>query len=313
MLFGCSPDIKIAPLSDTEPGDPINYQVHIDPEGNKLVDVNISYFPKYRHPNEPVPLAPQYREQENLWVGEIPPQPPGEYRLLVKVTYRSPLGILSLGHTTSDAVSDVVVHPALSNDCFTFDNKSEALEGWQASAVFDGESDAQYSKGNCPDLLFLNRSWPFGLDRTTAGGSLFIPVAPSCFPKTSTEVARHGQWRFDLVSPDLSQRKPWQSARGIRYRFATQTIPVKLKTLVRFRYEDQTITHTLAPPQSDDNTVDAIPGNWRIVDVPFDLPQGAVLENVLIRVLGQPERTVTPDVASLFLDGVCPLSGSNPQ
>lgn len=311
FLIGCGPKIEISALEDTLPGKPIPYQVSIEPSANKIVDIDFAYYPKYRHPSDPIKLTPNKQQEHNRWLGTFEPQGPGEYRLLVRVTYRSALGIVSMGHTTTNAVRDVTVHPALPASCFNFDGGENDFQGWNSTAVFDGRSKTRISKGNCPDLLYLNRSWPFNLDEPADGGSLFIPVSPTCFPKTSTEVSRHGMWRFDLISPDLSDNPSWQNLSGLSYRFATQTMPVRLYALIRYRHDDQLITHTLMPAATYEHYVNAIPGNWRSIHMPVDLPADAKVHNVMIRIMGEPEKTVTPQVGSLFLDGVCPVRGDS--
>ena len=45
---------------------------------------------------------------------------------------------------------------------------------------------------------------------------------------------------------------------------------------------------------------------WSVIEYPFELPKEAIVTGVELHLYGVPEQTVSNEVNSLLIDGICP-------
>lgn len=176
---------------------------------------------------------------------------------------------------------------------------------WSTHGVYIDNRDKPVSKETCPGLFYVNNSWPYPLNDTTHGGSLFVPISSECFPKTSPQLSQQSQWTFSLVSPDLRDRPDWQHIQSIRFHMATRSINLSVRPEVQYVYNNadrSTFSDTQSPTYYDING-----GRWNDYEYAFKLPEGAIVTHVVFHVYGVPEKTVSDQVDSVYLDAVCPV------
>jgi len=235
----------------------------------------------------------------------LPALSAGEYRLVLEVPYTIRFAGLSFGTRTQHATADFVVHEVLPASCYRFDTKENDLMGWTTHGVFINNRDKPVSKETCPGLFYVNSSWPYALNDTTHGGSLFVPVSSDCFPKSSPQLSEQGQWTFAFVSPDLRKRQDWQQLRAIRYHIATRSISVSVQPEILYEAGNNKFS-TLLDSQAQ-LRYNVSGGRWSDHEYPVSLPEDATITQFKIHVYGVPEKTVSEQVDSIYLDAVCPV------
>jgi len=241
------------------------------------------------------------KNQYNIDVENLPS---GHYRLLIDIpTQQFFLGI-NTGIGTKTLTHDFKVHDTLAGNCFNFDNKDADVMGWSSSHVFIEAREEPVSTTTCPGLFFVNTSWPAKLNQTTEGGSLFVPISSECFPKTSNQMSKDPHWTFSVKSPDLSNKQEWQNINAINFRVATSKIPVQILPEVHYllgNKKTSTIFKNLFRSKFE------LAGEgWSVIEYPFELPKEAIVTGIELHLYGVPEQTVSNEVNSLFIDGVCP-------
>lgn len=241
------------------------------------------------------------KNQYNIDVENLPS---GHYRLLVEIpTQKFFLGI-NTGFGTKTLAHDFKVHDTLAGNCFNFDNKDADVMGWSSSHVFIEAREEPISTATCPGLFFVNTSWPAKLNQTTEGGSLFVPISSDCFPKTSNQMSKEPHWTFSIKSPDLTNKQEWQKISAINFRVATSKIPVQILPEVHYMIGSKT-TSTIFKNIFREKFEIAGEG-WSVIEYPFELPKEAIVTGVEIHLYGVPEQTVSNEVNSLLIDGICP-------
>lgn len=305
FLTGCGPSVEISPPSyvDAQQTSMINITVHGDHES--IGRPRVYLFPKYQ-PMQIMDLADKLQSiQPRKFSLSLPELSPDEYRLVLDLPYSIKLAGLTIARGSKQAVSDFVIHQNLPASCFRFDDKDKDLMGWVSHGVFINNRDKPVSKETCPGLFFINSSWPYALNDTGHGGSLFVPVSTECFPKTSPQTSQTGLWTFTLISPELQQRPEWQHLQAIRFHMATRAINVSVEPEVQYQLENlpkSTTADVQARTRYDVNG-----GRWNDYEYAFKLPEHAVITHILFHVMGVPEKTVSDKVDSIYLDAVCPV------
>jgi len=305
LLAGCGPSLKISPpvYAEAEQGSTVSISVHgSEPE---LSQAKILLFPKY----QPMQIRELRGKLRLLEPGKfslsLPALQPDEYRLVVEMPYAIKLAGMTLAHGNKQSISDFVIHQTLPPSCFRFDNKNKDLMGWESHGVFINNRDKPVSKETCPGLFFVNNSWPYALNDSGHGGSLFVPVSSECFPTSSPQTSQPGHWTFTLVSPDLQNRPDWQHLQAIRFHMATRTINISVEPEVQYVVENA--HHNTRSDVEARAHYDINGGRWNDFEYDFKLPPNAVVTHVLFHVMGVPEKTVSDQVDSVYLDAVCPV------
>jgi hypothetical protein len=305
LLVGCGPGIEISPpaYTDTQETGIITIAIHGDHELPGRPTIHL--FPKYE-PFLVQDLANNIKQiKPDEFTLTLPKLKPDEYRLVMELPYTIKLAGLSIASGTRRAVSDFVIHQVLPASCYRFDNKGKDLMGWSSHGVYINNRDKPVSKATCPGLFYINSSWPYPLNDTSHGGSLFVPISSECFPKTSPQLSQPGQWTFALVSPDLRDRPDWQQLQAIRFHMATQSINLSVEPEIQ--YLRGNTPHSSLSELEAHARYDVNGGRWNDYEYAFKLPQDASVTHVVFHVYGVPEKTVSDQVDSLYLDAVCPV------
>lgn len=265
----------------------------------------VNLFPKYQ-PTQVQNLADKLQQvKPGEYTLALPALQANEYRIVMEVPYTINIAGFDIGSGTQRTVSDFVIHEVLPTSCFRFDNKEKDLMAWTSHGVFIKNRDKPVSKETCPGLFYINSSWPYPLNDTSHGGSLFVPVSNECFPKTSPQLSDPSQWTFAFVSPDLRERQDWQHLHAIRFHMATRSINVTVQPEIQFQRDNTTASYV-----SDAQTqslYDVSGGRWNNFEYAFNLPEDARITRILFHVYGVPEKTVSDQVDSIYLDAVCPV------
>lgn len=307
LLSGCEPDIKIQPVGEQKAYLPFSIGIDITSTDNEQTfKPEIRLFNKYNQADEQPVEAVNTPKTKHGYSIDVPYLKAGEYRLFVRVPYRNSLFGIHLWQSDKVMYQDFVVHSHLPYNCFNFDDKETAVDGWKSTHVYIDDKDKPVSQETCPGLFFVQNSWPWPLEHVAPGGSLFVPVSSECFPKTSSQVSKQTRWMFSVVSPDLGERTDWQNIKSIQFRIATNKISIKVRPELHF---------ALGGKSSSTNTLVKVPssfeisGNqWRVIDFPVSLPPDAKVKQLELHLSGIPEQTVGETVNSIFIDGICPVS-----
>ena len=228
----------------------------------------------------------------------------GKYRLIIGIPYQTTVFGLFNANRIKTVQHDFSVHDTLTSNCFNFDDKSDDVMGWSSSHVYTIARDQPVSETTCPGLFFVHTSWPAELNQTTEGGSLFVPIANNCFPKISNQLSEDPHWTFSVKSPDLTKMTEWQQIKSINLRVANNKIPIKILPEVHYTIDKQT-TSTIFKDVLRKKYEIAGEG-WNTIEYPFELPKEAIVNGVEIHIYGIPEQTVSDEVNSIFIDGICP-------
>jgi hypothetical protein len=305
FLIGCGPTVQISPPAYTNAQETGVINIAIHDNHSRVGRPVVRLFPKYQ-PSEVQDLADKLIQvKPGEYSLTLPSLQPDEYRIVMEVPYTITLAGLGISTSTRLSISDFVIHQVLPASCFRFDNQGKDLMGWASHGVFINNRDKPVSKETCPGLFYINSSWPYALNDTSHGGSLFVPVSSECFPKTSPQLSQPGQWTFALVSPDLRERQDWQHLQAIRFHMATHTINISVQPEVQY-LQGNTSHSSLADVQSP-TRYDINGGRWNDYEYAFKLPAEATITHVIFHVYGSPEKTVTDQVDSVYLDAVCPV------
>lgn len=176
----------------------VNVSVTIPGISNKRVRRVTAEFRSTLEPDRPFVAAPgEFSEgTNNVWTGSLPALNLGPYEVKVNVNLRTggPNSDGSITPPIDEFIDGVQAFSvgADSEECFRFD-VPDNLQGWTHGG-FKLVSDSSDVTA-CSQNLFI------------FGGGLHAPVTPNCLPSE--------QFRFDLVSPDLSARPGWSQTQGV--------------------------------------------------------------------------------------------------
>lgn len=304
FLTGCGDELAIQPISALISGQPSTVQFNTTATKRDIYELTVTYFPKYQ------PLAArdltstlkQNPDHPELYQINLPPLSSGEYRLVVKMVHFWRMADFKIIRSTRIDYQDFVVHSALAQDCFHFDDVSQELMNWTITPVYLGSQDQPFNASNCPGLFLANQSWPVALTELTNGRSLFIPVSNKCFPSSSSNVSQPSYWHFTLRSPNLANRVAWQNIRAVEFRIATKSISVDIEPEIDYRANLSNPAPTTTPARYA-----AYAGNWRVITHPVTIPKNSTINQLQFHVYGIPEQTVQETVDSIVLDGICPI------
>lgn len=305
LLTGCGPGIEISQPVYTNTQETGVIKIAVDAHSNVTGRPVVHLFPKYE-PIQVLDLSDQIKQTEtDKFTLTLPRLKPDEYRIVMELPYTIKLAGLSIASGQRRVISDFVIHQTLPESCFRFDKKGKDLMGWSSHGVYLNNRDKPVSKETCPGLFYINNSWPFPFNDTGHGGSLFVPISSECFPKTSPQLSQPGHWTFALVSPDLRNRADWQQLQGIRFHMATQSINLSVEPEIQYllgKTPKSSTSELEAHARYDVNG-----GRWNDYEYTFKLPKDAVISHVIFHVYGVPEKTISDQVDSLYLDAVCPV------
>lgn len=305
LLMGCGPTIRISPpaFSNTQETGIIN--IAVSDHFNRVGKPSIHLFPKY----QPLQIQNLTDNLTQTRPGEysltLPNLPASEYRLVMEVPYTIKVAGLPIGGGIQSTYSEFVIRQTLPASCYRFDNQGKDLMGWTSHGVYINNRDKPVSKETCPGLFHINSSWPFPLTDTSHGGSLFVPISSECFPKTSPQLSQPGLWTFALVSPDLRELPEWQHLQAIRFHMATRSSNLTVRPEIQYT-QDHNNSRSLSDVETP-SRYDINGGRWNDYEYAFRLPDGATVTHIIFHVYGVPEKTVSDQVDSLYLDAVCPV------
>lgn len=305
LLTGCGPVVQISSLMHTDAHSTGQVQVHIQNPDDHADKPVVRLFPLF----QPLEVKNLSNQLQQVKPGEyelsLPKLPPNRYRIVMIIPYTVHFAGIPIWHSRHMAISDFVIHQDLPASCFSFDNKQKDVMDWSSHGVYLNHQDKPVSKETCPGLFYTNSSWPYALNNTGHGGSLFVPVSSECFPKTSPQSSQPGLWTFSLVSPDLQHRPEWQHLQAIDFHMATRSINVSVKPEIV--YTIGKARHSSLEDVESISTYDVNGGRWNDYEYDFKLPQQATITHVIFHVYGVPEKTVGDNVDSVYLDAVCPV------
>lgn len=304
-LAGCGPTIEISPPAYTATQENGVLTIAVHDHQNPIGQPIIHLFPKY----EPFLVQDLDSDLKQVKPDEytltLPKLAPDEYRIVLELPYTVKFAGITIGKSIQRVVSDFEIHQVLPTSCFRFENKEKALMGWASHGVYIDNRDKPVSKETCPGLFYINSSWPYPLTDSSHGGSLFVPISSECFPKTSPQLSQQGQWTFAIVSPDLRERADWQQLQAIRFHMATRSINLSVEPEVQYiqgNDKQRSSSDVAASARYDVNG-----GRWNDYEYTVKLPQDAIVTHVIFHVYGVPEKTISDQVDSLYLDAVCPV------
>jgi hypothetical protein len=305
LLIGCGPTVQISPpaYSDVQETGLITVTIK---EDHSLTGQPVVYlFPKF----QPTLVKNLSSSLKQVKPGEynltLPALQANEYRIVMEVPYTTTIAGVSINSGTVRTISDFVIHESLPASCFRFENKEKDLMEWSSHGVYIKNRDKPISKETCPGLFYVTSSWPYPLNENSHGGSLFVPVSSECFPKTSPQLSEPSEWTFAFVSPDLSNRQDWQHLHAIRFHMATRTINVTVQPEIQFT-RDQ-IKYSYVSDAQTQSQYDVSGGRWNNFEYNFNLPDDARITHLIFHVYGVPEKTVSDQVDSVYLDAICPV------
>jgi hypothetical protein len=305
FLIGCGPTVQISPPAYTDAQDTGVINIAIQDHHSQTGHPVIHLFPKYQ-PTQVQNLADKLQQiKPGEYTLTLPTLRPDEYRIVMEAPYTIKIAGIGLGQSTQRTISDFVIHEVLPASCYRFDSKEHDLMKWTSHGVYINNRDKPVSKETCPGLFYINSSWPYPLNDSSHGGSLFVPVSSECFPKSSPQLSQPSQWTFAFVSPDLRDRPDWQHLQSIRFHMATRSINVSVQPEIQYLHGNASHS-TLADVQSPSH-YDVNGGRWNDYEYAFKLPEKATITHVIFHVYGIPEKTVSDQVDSVYLDAVCPV------
>ncbi len=304
-LIGCGPSIQISPPTYTNAQETGSINITVNDHNDRLGKPIVHLFPRYQ-PLQRLELADNLTQPKpGEFTLTLPKLQPDEYRIVMVIPYTVKIAGIPIGSGIQRTYSDFSIHQTLPASCFRFDNKEHDLMGWTSHGVYINNRDKPVSKETCPGLFYINSSWPYPLTDTSHGGSLFVPISSECFPKTSPQLSQQGQWTFALISPDLAERPEWQHLQAIRFHMATRTVNLTVQPEIQYLHNNE--NHTSLSDVETPSHYDINGGRWNDYEYDFNLPQGATINHVIFHVYGVPEKTVSEQVDSLYLDAVCPV------
>lgn len=305
FLSGCGPVVQMSSLMHTDAKSAGQVQVQIQNPDDHAEKPIVRLFPLFQ-PLEVQNLSNRLTQvKPGQYVLSLPKLPPNQYRIVTIIPYTLHFAGIPIGESRHIAITDFVIHQDLPASCFSFDSKEKDVMGWSAHGVYLNNQTKPVSKETCPGLFYTNSSWPFTLNNTGHGGSLFVPVSSECFPKTSPQSSQPGHWTFSLVSPDLVNRPDWQHLQAIDFHMATGSINVSVKPEIVYTLGK--VRHSSLEDVESVSTYDVNGGRWNDFEYDFKLPQHATINHVIFHVYGVPEKTVSNNVDSIYLDAVCPV------
>ena len=129
-----------------------------------------------------------------------------------------------------------------------------------------------------------------------------VPLTNVCFP---TETAS-GQWRFDLISPSLADNTAWQNVAGVTF-LVNANEPVKVQPIVQYTdAEGNQGARAPADANGDFIFFDVASQQTTAIEGLVQLPAGATVQRVRIRVFGVPEQTAVSE-GIIRVDAICPV------
>lgn len=304
-LIGCGPTVRISPPAYTNAQETGVLTFTVNEHHDQLGKPVIRLFPKY----QPLQIQDLTNSLKQTKPGEyslvLPKLAPDVYRIVMQAPFTVKVAGLAIGSGMQSTYSDFAIHQTLPTSCFRFDNKGNDLMGWTSHGVYLKNRDKPVSKETCPGLFHINSSWPYPLTDTSHGGSLFVPISSECFPKTSPQLSQPSLWTFALVSPDLHELPEWQHLQAISFHMATRSVNLTVQPEIQYLHHNEnrtSLSDVETPSYYDING-----GRWNDYEYDFKLPDGATITHIIFHVYGIPEKTVSDQVDSLYLDAVCPV------
>lgn len=296
LLAACIPqtptlDPRISDVSvgDTIQGVPPEVSVTMVLPGasNKYVRNVSAEFRSTLEPDRPFILAEgEFTGTNNTWTGNLPALNVGPYDVRVTVNLRTgpnPDGSIEPPIDeliTSDVVAFSVTADA--EECFNFASVADDTQGWTHGGFILVEGDQPVSA--CTDELFWFNSM------------LHAGFGPNCLPEP--------QFRFDMISPDVSARPGWSLSQGAVFT-AGWNVPEMLMQPILDRADG---LNSIRPEDENGQPVffpmSVLTGNLQQFRVPISFAEGTVAAYRL-RFFGAPMSTGNEGFARV--SSVCPI------
>lgn len=296
LLAACDPqppslDPRISDVNvgDTIQGVPPEVSVTMVLPGasNKRVRGMSAEFRSTLEPDRPFVQADGEFTGSNLtWTGTLPALNVGPYAVRVTVNLRPGPNLDGSVEPPVDEfiTSNIVAFnvTADSEECFNFASSADDIQGWTHGGFILVQGDQPVSA--CPDELFWLNSM------------VWAGFGPNCLPEP--------QFRFDMVSPDLSARPGWSLSQGSVFR-ADWNVPEMVMQPILVRADD---LEALVPVDENDQRVffpKSVPtGILQQYRVPISFTEGTV-ERYRLRFFGAPLST--GNEAFTRISSVCPI------
>jgi hypothetical protein len=221
--------------------------------------------------------------------------PFGNYTIKITATRKvTELRIPSSITTTTSASVNRGLSIGIPAGCFTFPNHS--LQGFTAQGFFDGDTSTLAVNQT------LNPLWdPLGFFGPTDGS--FSVVLAGTQPPLSGQVS--GFFRWDVVSPDLTNNAAWQGITGVSFRFRSSAADeVELHAIARIRdAAGSAAVFTQFDGTGKPIFAGAFAKNFQTMMDRFTLPAGSTVVGVDVRAFARPGH-VPPN---FLYDSICPL------
>lgn len=294
-LVGCAPDINISIPNVQETSAMIVADINANAssvQGPASLTIRTLPVSGPEDVAELGPMVPAGNDRYEAIVDDL--NPTREHEAVVSIDYK-PLFSATTKTKTASRIFSLPMTPG----CFSFHNADEGTAGWTFVGIHDGEGKQDVTQPGCPVeglLVRLQQSLDAG------NGSLNVPITSVCFP-TSTP---SGQWRFDLVSPELSQDTAWQNIAGATFQVFSN-VPVKVQPVIQFT-DAEGVDRARAPADANGEFIffDVAGQQTIAVDGLVQIPNGATVKRLRIRVFGVPEETVIGE-GLIRVDAICPV------
>ena len=284
-----NPSISDVSVGDAIQGVPPEVSVTMVLPGasNKHVRGVSAEFRSTLEPDRPFVLADgEFTGLNMTWTGNLPALNVGPYEARVTVNLRpgpNPDGSVQPPideFITSNTVAFNVT--ADSEECFNFASTADDIQGWTHGGFELVEGDQPVSA--CSDELF----W--------LNNMVWAGFGPNCLPEP--------QFRFDMVSPNLSARPGWPQSQGAVFR-AGWNVPQMLMQPILVRAGD---LNPLAPVDENGEfaffPMSVPTGTLQQFRVPISFTEGTV-ERYRLRFFGAPMST--GNEAFTRIGSVCPI------
>ncbi|MEM9172134.1 MAG: hypothetical protein AAGA84_05455 [Pseudomonadota bacterium] len=303
LVSACTPSIKAISVGTGEPGESLPVLVEIDAGRTQIDSVTLEVRRVGDVDFTPMEIlggeAGDYR-------GSTARQAPGDYEARISVDYDRGrlLGVRTL---KSELVRYQLGWP---QGTFGFDTDGQ---GWQFNGVINHDAVLPTCGRRLTESIELDHiptGWPQLRPKENAvySGALSVTLSADCYPKQAAELAQPGSayWGFELISPDLRGIDGWQSATGVRFRIRSEVPGLLAVILVRSAGGE--VAQWVTPLLDDSPIFDAITPQWQTLQRKQMVSAGAGVQQILIRVFGEPSESAEFDQGRVSIDVVEPLS-----
>ncbi len=197
-------------------------------------------------------------------------------------------------------------------------------QGWTLDGLYDGDTPTMLldTKGKAVWIDYTDIGAKPDFDKMGNNKGAVIHIAGPGLPKS--DQATSGFWRFDFVSPDVSNDAQWQGINGVAASLTDKTSLTGLTAphvqfLLQVKKPDGSTTFLVETTTMPSGTAEPVfypldpkrLWEWNHLASIIPVPQGYVVEHIHIRVFGVAEHPSNTQslyaVGYIALDSVSPL------